>query len=155
MDKFPRESVEHKDTDTAMPFDPARFVAAQEPVIDEVRRELKAGAKRSHWMWFIFPQLRALGRSETARFYGLDGLSDARDYLAHPVLGPRLLDCVEMVNHVEGRTALQIFGRPDDLKFRSCLTLFAAVEPSPFEQALRHYYAGEPDPLTLELLNAA
>lgn len=138
-----------------MPFDFARFVAAQEPVIDEVRRELRAGAKRTHWMWFVFPQLRALGRSETARFYGLDGLPDARDYLAHPVLGARLVDCVGLVNHVQGRTALQIFGRPDDLKFRSCLTLFAAVEPSPFEEALRHYYQGEPDPLTLELLHAA
>ena len=135
--------------------DLARFVTAQEKVIDTVRRELAAGAKRSHWMWFIFPQLRALGRSETAKFYGLAGLEEARAYLAHPVLGPRLLECVALVDHVEGKTALQILGSPDDLKFRSCLTLFAAIQPSPFDAALEHYYAGVPDPLTLELLNAA
>lgn len=132
-----------------------RFVEAQDKVIDAVRRELAAGTKRTHWMWFIFPQLRALGRSETARFYGLAGLAEARAYLAHPVLGPRLLDCVESVDHVQGKTALQILGSPDDLKFRSCLTLFAAVDRAPFEAALRHFYAGVPDPLTLELLDAA
>ena len=106
-------------------------------------------------MWFIFPQLRALGRSATARFYGLDGLDDARAYLAHPVLGPRLLECTALVDQLQGKTALQILGSPDDLKFRSCLTLFAAVQPPPFEAALRHYYQGQPDPLTLELLDAA
>lgn len=132
-----------------------RFVTAQERVIDSVRLELAAGAKRSHWMWFIFPQLRALGRSETARFYGLAGLEEARAYLAHPVLGPRLLECVGLVDHVQGKTALQILGSPDELKFRSCLTLFAAIRRSPFEAALNHYYAGAPDPLTLELLDAA
>ncbi len=132
-----------------------RFVTAQATVIDTVRRELAAGAKRSHWMWFIFPQLRSLGRSETARFYGLAGLEEARAYLGHPVLGPRLLECVGLVDHVQGKTALQILGSPDDLKFRSCLTLFAAIRPSPFTAALEHYYAGVPDPLTLELLDAA
>lgn len=132
-----------------------RFVTAQERVIDSVRLELAAGAKRSHWMWFIFPQLRALGRSETARFYGLAGLEEARAYLAHPVLGPRLLECVGLIDHVQGKTALQILGSPDELKFRSCLTLFAAIRRSPFEAALNHYYAGAPDPLTLELLDAA
>jgi uncharacterized protein (DUF1810 family) len=106
-------------------------------------------------MWFIFPQLRALGRSATARFYGLDGLDDARAYLAHPVLGPRLLECTALMDHFQGKTALQILGSPDELKFRSCLTLFAAVQPLPFEAALRHYYQGQPDPLTLELLDAA
>ena len=132
-----------------------RFVTAQEPVIDQVRRELAAGAKRSHWMWFIFPQLRALGRSATARFYGLDGFDDARAYLAHPVLGPRLLECTQLVDQVQGKTALQILGSPDDLKFRSCLTLFGAIQKPPFEAALQHFYAGQPDPLTLELLHAA
>lgn len=132
-----------------------RFVTAQDPVIDQVRRELAAGAKRSHWMWFIFPQLRALGRSATAQFYGLDGLNEARAYLAHPVLGPRLLECTQLVDHVQGKTALQILGSPDDLKFRSCLTLFAAIQKPPFEAALQHFYAGQPDPLTLELLHAA
>ena len=136
-------------------FDLERFVTAQEPVIDQVRRELAAGAKSSHWMWFIFPQLRALGRSATARFYGLDGVDDARAYLAHPVLGPRLLECTQLVDHVQGKTALQILGSPDDLKFRSCLTLFAAIQKPPFEAALQHFYAGQPDPLTLELLHAA
>ena len=135
--------------------DLGHFVAAQDEVIDTVRRELAAGAKRTHWMWFIFPQLRGLGRSGTARFYGLDGLGDARAYLAHPVLGPRLLECVELVDQVQGKTALQILGSPDDLKFRSCLTLFAAVQRLPFEAALGHFYAGVPDPLTLELLDAA
>lgn len=138
-----------------MTWDLERFVTAQATVIDTVRRELAAGAKRSHWMWFIFPQLRALGRSETARFYGLAGLEEARAYLGHPVLGPRLLECVGLVDHVQGKTALQILGSPDDLKFRSCLTLFAAIQPSPFTAALEHYYAGVPDPLTLELLDAA
>ncbi len=132
-----------------------RFVTAQAPVIDQVRRELAAGAKRTHWMWFVFPQLRGLGRSSTAEFYGLNGLADARTYLAHPVLGPRLLECTALVDQIEGRTALQIFGSPDDMKFRSCLTLFAAIQKTPFEAALRHLFAGQPDPLTLELLDAA
>ena len=137
------------------PSDLDRFVTAQDPVIDQVRRELAAGAKRTHWIWFIFPQLRALGRSSTARFYGLADLAEARAYFAHPVLGPRLVECTALVDHVQGKTALQILGSPDDLKFRSCLTLFAKIEPSPFEAALQHFYQGQPDPLTLELLDAA
>ena len=108
-------------------FDLERFVAAQDPVFDTVRQELAAGAKRTHWMWFIFPQLRALGRSGTARHYGLAGLAEARAYLADPVLGPRLLECVGLMNQISGRTALQVLSSPDDLKFRSCLTLFRAV----------------------------
>ena len=132
-----------------------RFVAAQDPVIDQIRRELAAGAKRSHWMWFIFPQLRALGRSSTAQFYGLDGLDEARAYLGHPVLGPRLLECTGLVDYVQGKTALEILGSPDDLKFRSCMTLFARIQPEPFTSALQHFYQGQPDPKTLELLDAA
>ena len=132
-----------------------RFVTAQDPVLDQVKRELAAGAKRSHWMWFIFPQLRALGRSGTAQFYGLDGIDDARAYLTHSVLGPRLVECTELVNQVQGKTALQILGSPDDLKFRSCMTLFAQIQAQPFTAALQHFYQGQPDPKTLELLDAA
>jgi uncharacterized protein (DUF1810 family) len=136
-------------------YDLDRFVQAQEEVIAQVRRELGAGQKRSHWMWFIFPQLRGLGRSSTAQHYGLQGPEEARAYLAHPVLGPRLLECTELVNHVEGKTALQIFGSPDDMKFRSCMTLFASLQTAPFQAALDKYYAGEPDPLTLGMLHDA
>ncbi len=132
-----------------------RFVEAQAPVIETVRRELAGGSKRTHWMWFIFPQLRGLGRSSTAQHFGLAGQAEARAYLADPVLGARLVDCTRLVNHVENRTALQIFGSPDDMKFRSSMTLFATIEPEPFGVALRQYYAGQPDPKTLELLDAA
>ena len=136
-------------------FDLARFVAAQDPVIDTVRRELLAGRKRTHWMWFVFPQLRALGRSATARHYGLADLAETGAYLAHPVLGPRLLECVELMDQVGDKSALQVLGNPDDLKFRSCLTLFRAVQASPFQAALDRFYDGVPDLLTLELLDAA
>ena len=136
-------------------FDLDRFVQAQTPVADQVRRELAAGAKRTHWMWFIFPQLRGLGHSPTARHFGLAGLEEASAYLAHPVLGPRLVEYTALVNHVEGKTVSHIFGSPDDMKFRSCMTLFATLQPQPFEDALRKYYDGKPDPMTLELLHAA
>src|SRR4051794_34023027 len=101
-----------------------RFVAAQAPVYATVLAELRAGRKQSHWMWFVFPQLAGLGRSPTATFYGLPGLDEARAYLAHDVLGPRLVECTGLVNAVTGRSAHEIFGTPDDLKFRSCVTLF-------------------------------
>lgn len=104
-------------------FDLDRFVSAQAPVIAQVRRELAAGTKRTHWMWFVFPQLRALGRSATAQHYGLDGIAEAQAYLAHDVLGTRLVECTLLVNQLETRSALQVFGSPDDLKFRSCMTL--------------------------------
>lgn len=136
-------------------FDLDRFVSAQAPVMAQVRRELAAGAKRTHWMWFVFPQLRALGRSATAQHYGLDGIAEAQAYLAHDVLGTRLVECTLLVNQLEARSALQVFGSPDDLKFRSCMTLFATVQRHPFEDALARYYGGAPDPLTLELLDAA
>jgi len=106
-------------------------------------------------MWFIFPQLRGLGHSSTAQHFGLAGQEEARAYLADPVLGPRLVECTALVNHVEGRTAHQIFGRPDDMKFRSCMTLFATIQPQPFEDALHKYHDAKPDPKTLELLHAA
>jgi uncharacterized protein (DUF1810 family) len=134
------------------PFDLDRFVQAQAPVIEAVRRELAAGRKRSHWMWFVFPQLAGLGRSATALHYGISGIGEARAYLAHPVLGKRLVECTGLVNQVEGRSAAEIFGYPDDLKFRSCMTLFAAIETAPFQAALDQYFGGVPDPKTRELL---
>jgi uncharacterized protein (DUF1810 family) len=138
------------------PPDLSRFVAAQTPVIADALAELRAGRKRSHWMWFVFPQLRALGRSPTALRYGLADLAEARAYLAHPLLGPRLVECTRAVLGVEGRTAHDILGSPDDLKFRSCMTLFAAADPAEplFVQALTRFFEGQPDPLTLELLAA-
>jgi uncharacterized protein (DUF1810 family) len=136
------------------PFDLGRFLAAQAPVMPAVRRELAVGRKQTHWMWFVFPQLRALGRSPTARRYGITGLEEARAYLAHPVLGQRLADCAGLVLAVEGRSAHDIFGSPDDLKLRSCMTLFAAAGPQQpaFAEVLRRHYDGRPDPLTASLL---
>ncbi len=136
-------------------FDLNRFIEAQAPVIEQVRRELEAGSKRTHWMWFIFPQLRGLGRSPTAQYFGLAGQGEARAYLADPVLGSRLVECTALVNHLASKTANGIFGSPDDMKLRSCVTLFATLQPQPFEGTLRKYYDGKPDPMTLELLHAA
>lgn len=131
-----------------------RFVAAQAPVIDQVRRELAAGRKRTHWMWFVFPQLRGLGQSDMARRYEIGSLEEARAYLAHPVLGPRLEDCTALVNAVQGRSAEEILGGVDAMKLRSCLTLFLAARPGaePFRTALDRYYGGVPDPRTVVLL---
>jgi len=138
------------------PHDLERFVEAQESVIGDVKRELRSGRKRSHWMWFVFPQVAGLGRSDMARRYAIDSLAEARAYLAHPVLGPRLRECTDLVNDVDGRTANEIFGSPDDLKFRSSMTLFeaAADDPGPFQVALETYYDGERDPKTLDRLDA-
>ena len=136
------------------PFDLQRFVTAQQPVYAQVRAELAAGDKSSHWMWFVFPQLKGLGRSATARHYGLVSLGEAQAYWQHPVLGPRLKECTQLMLGVEGRTALQILGSPDDLKFRSCMTLFERAVPDEpvFGRALQKYCAGERDPQTLQLL---
>ena len=135
-------------------FDLDRFLRAQEPVITEVRAELKAGLKTTHWMWFVFPQLAGLGFSQRAQFYGIASLEEARAYLAHPVLGPRLLECTGLVNSVEGRTAHDIFGSPDDMKFRSSMTLFALADPGApvFGTALEGYFEGRRDRRTLDLL---
>ena len=135
-------------------FDLQRFVTAQAGVYDQAVAELAVGAKRSHWMWFIFPQLAGLGSSPTAQFYAIGSLEEARGYLAHRVLGPRLLASTEAVNAVEGRSAHAIFGSPDDLKFRSSMTLFQVAAPNEprFAAALAKYFAGEPDPRTLEIL---
>jgi uncharacterized protein (DUF1810 family) len=135
-------------------FDPARFLAAQDKVIDQVRAELTAGRKRTHWMWFIFPQLDGLARSDTARHYALHSLDDARAWLAHPILGPRLRDCTALVNTAAPRPLAEILGGIDALKFRSSMTLFAAAAPADplFAEALSLHCEGQPDPHTLALL---
>ncbi len=131
-----------------------RFVQAQDPVIADVRRELSAGLKRSHWMWFVFPQLRGLGHSPMAWEYGIASREEAQLYQAHPVLGLRLRECTALVNAVAGRSIGEILGSPDDMKFRSSMTLFATVAPDDlFHQALDRFFAGRPDPLTLQRLD--
>jgi len=135
--------------------DLGRFVEAQEPVYAHVRTELEAGRKRTHWMWFVFPQLRGLGESPTSRRFAIASLAEARAYLEHPLLGPRLLECTRLVNAVESRSLTEIFGFPDELKFRSCMTLFAAAggpDQALFDAALRKYCGGMPDERTLALL---
>ena len=138
------------------PFELSRFVEAQDRVFEAALSELRAGRKKTHWMWFVFPQLRALGRSSTATFYGIGSIEEARAYLGHPVLGQRLAQAVDAVLALSGRSAHEIFGSPDDLKFRSSTTLFgeAAGEAgaAPFRRALERFFAGEPDPLTLHFL---
>ena len=137
--------------------DLGRFVAAQEGVYRQALAELQAGEKRSHWMWFIFPQIAGLGLSPMARRYAIGSLDEARAYLGHPVLGERLRACTAAVNAVSGRPVHAIFGSPDDVKFRSSMTLFSAAAPDEpgFTEALVRYFAGSPDPLTLEKLAAA
>ncbi len=135
-------------------LDLERFVRAQDGgVHDQALRELRAGAKRGHWMWFVFPQIAGLGTSPTAQRYAISGLDEARAYLAHPVLGPRLAEACRALLAVEGRSAEQILGYPDDLKLRSSMTLFAraAADPAVFRAVLDRYYDG-PDPRTEELL---
>ena len=131
-----------------------RFVDAQDPVYEEVCAELRSGHKRSHWIWFIFPQLRGLGSSAAATAFGISSRQEAQAYLDHPVLGPRLRECTRLVNLVEGRAIGQIFGYPDDLKFRSSMTLFVSVasDNQVFKDALQKYFGGESDPLTLNRL---
>ena len=136
------------------PYDLQRYVDAQNPVYAHVRHELAAGDKRTHWMWFVFPQLRGLGHSAMAQHYGIASADEARAYWAHPVLGPRLSECTELVLAVEGRTAHAIFGSPDDMKFRSSMTLFEHVLPEEarFAQAIEKYFGGERDAKTVEML---
>ena len=141
----------------ADPYDLERFVLAQEPVFARVCAELAAGRKQSHWMWFIFPQLRGLGTSPMAQRYAVASLDEARAYLSHPVLGERLRRCTDLVNRIEGRSAPEIFGYPDELKFRSSMTLFARAAGAarePFEKALTKYFGGKADARTGELLPA-
>jgi uncharacterized protein (DUF1810 family) len=131
-----------------------RFVDAQDPVYEEVLAELTAGQKTSHWMWFVFPQHKELGRSSMALRYGIASREEAQAYWQHPVLGARLRECIELALAVKGRTAFQIFGSPDDLKFRSSMTLFSKVAPDEplFQRALEKYFGEVGDARTLELL---
>lgn len=136
------------------PFDLDRFVKAQEGDYDRALAEIRGGRKRSHWMWYIFPQLEGLGLSSTSRHYAIKGLDEARAYLDHPVLGPRLRECAEAVVGLEGRSPSEVFGSPDDMKLRSSATLFARVSPpgSVFERLLETCFQGRPDEKTLERL---
>lgn len=134
--------------------DLGRFVAAQGPVYEQVRAELAGGKKLSHWMWFVFPQLSGLGSSAMAMRYALASRAEAAAYWRHPLLGPRLRECSELVLAIRDKSAFEIFGQPDDMKLRSCMTLFAnSVEREPlFQQVLARYYAGRQDERTLALL---
>jgi uncharacterized protein (DUF1810 family) len=136
------------------PFNLARFVTAQEPCYERVLAELRHGHKSTHWMWFIFPQIAGLGRSPTAQFYALGSLEEARAYLSHPLLGPRLVECTAAANGVPDGSAYDIFGSMDELKFRSSMTLFAvaALDEPVFQDALDRYFEGAKDRLTLEKL---
>jgi uncharacterized protein (DUF1810 family) len=136
------------------PYDLQRFVDAQNPVFEQVCEELRAGQKRGHWMWFVFPQFKGLGHSEMATRFAISSRDEAEAYLTHQVLGSRLRECTRLVMLVEGRSINQIFGYPDDLKFRSSMTLFASTncENQIFKDALQKGFAGEPDRLTLERL---
>ncbi|OBA79067.1 calpastatin [Mycobacterium sp. 1164966.3] len=135
-------------------FDLKRFVEAQDRVYPSVLDELRSGRKRSHWMWFIFPQLRGLGSSPMAARFGISSVEEAREYLRHELLGPRLLECTQLVNRVQGRSVSEIFGTPDDLKLCSSMTLFvhATDDNQAFAELLDKYYGGEQDPLTLKRL---
>jgi uncharacterized protein (DUF1810 family) len=138
-----------------MEFDLQRFVNAQAPVYDSVLAELRAGSKRSHWIWFIFPQLAGLGRSPTAARFAISSLAEAQAYLGHDVLGARLRECTRLVNAIEGRSIDDIFGWPDNLKVRSSMTLFAraTADNAEFVHLLEKFYAGEQDPATAALLS--
>jgi uncharacterized protein (DUF1810 family) len=131
-----------------------RFVIAQDPVYGDVLRELRAGGKTTHWMWFIFPQIAGLGSSDMARWFAIESADEASAYLAHAVLGPRLIECTSLVNSIPGRSLVEIFGSIDGMKFRSSMTLFSAVstELNPFSAALQKYCGDSRDELTLELL---
>ncbi|MEO8427665.1 MAG: DUF1810 domain-containing protein [Verrucomicrobiota bacterium] len=144
-----REYCEQNDT-----FDLSRFVSAQEGIFDGALSELRRGRKESHWMWFIFPQVDGFGKSSTARKYAIRNLDEARSYLSHPVLGPRLLECCRALLSVHGKSASDIMGYPDDIKVRSSMTLFslAAVSHSEFREVIEKYFEGRLDPGTLGLL---
>jgi uncharacterized protein (DUF1810 family) len=143
-------------TQDSDPFDLERFVRAQAANYAEALDEIRAGSKETHWMWYVFPQIAGLGFSSTAQRYAIKDAAEAAAYLAHPVLGPRLRECCEAALAVEGKTAHDIFGSPDDMKLRSCATLFAAVAPEEplFRRLLEKYYDGRGDQKTLRLLEA-
>ncbi len=139
---------------TVDPYNLARFLTGQAPIYSEVLNELRAGRKRTHWIWFIFPQIAGLGYSHRSRVYAISSVDEASAYLAHPILGPRLLECARLVNQVADLSITEILGDPDDLKFHSCITLFHAVAPSQpiFQEALDKYFSGQADPATLARL---
>jgi uncharacterized protein (DUF1810 family) len=139
------------------PYNLRRFLEAQQPVYETVRRELKQGRKRSHWMWFVFPQIEGLGQSDMARKYAITSREEGKAYLNHPVLGQRLRECAALVALLNGRSIEDIFGYPDNLKFRSSMTLFAESAPDDriFRECLEKYFGGKPDVKTLALLSAA
>ena len=141
-------------TDHDNTFDLNRFTNAQTGIYETALAELKNGQKRTHWMWYIFPQIDGLGRSATAKYYAIKNLEEVRQYLNHPVLGSRLLECTEAVLAIDGRTVSEIFGYPDELKFKSSMTLFAFVANpgSVFVRVLDKYFHGERDVKTLQLL---
>ena len=136
------------------PYDLRRFVDAQDSVYEEVCFELRDGCKRSHWMWFIFPQIKGLGHSPLENKFAISSLQEAEAFLDHPILGPRLRECTQLVTRLEGRSIDQIFGHTDSLKFRSSMTLFAHATPDNevFKDALQKYFRAEFDPMTLERL---
>jgi uncharacterized protein (DUF1810 family) len=142
---------------TPDPYNLTRFVLAQEADYDQALTEIRAGTKRSHWMWYVFPQFVGLGSSPTSVHYAIKSREEAEAYLAHPILGPRLVECADAALQIQGRSALQIFGSPDDMKLRSSATLFASVSPedSVFRQILEKYFGGEQDARTLELVSRA
>lgn len=135
----------------------SRFVGAQEGVYEQALAEIRAGRKRSHWMWYVFPQFKGLGSSPTSIEYAISSVEEAQAYLAHPILGPRLVECAEAVLQTEGLSALEVFGSPDDMKLRSSATLFASVSPagSVFHRLIDKYFAGKEDVRTIELLSRA
>ena len=145
-----------RSTDHEDPFNLQRFLVAQDPVFDRVQTELNNGHKRSHWMWFIFPQFAGLGGSEMSRRFAIRSREEALAYLEHPLLGARLRTCTQEVLNIRERSVAEIFGHPDDLKFHSSMTLFAqvAAADSPFLQALKQYFHGIPDDWTLSLLDS-
>jgi uncharacterized protein (DUF1810 family) len=150
---MPKTEGTHDHSD---PFDLTRFTSAQDSVYNRALAEIRNGDKRSHWMWFIFPQIDGLGFSSTAKRYAIKSAEEAREYLAHAVLGPRLLACAEAVLAVEGRSASDIFGSPDDMKLQSCMTLFETVagQDSVFGRVLDKYYQGKRDMRTQEILGS-
>jgi uncharacterized protein (DUF1810 family) len=143
--------------DATDPFNLNRFVEAQEDDYAQALSEIRIGQKRSHWMWYIFPQFDGLGHSSTSKHYSIKSVAEAEAYLRHPILGPRLLECCQAALGVEGRTAHEIFGSPDDLKLKSCATLFARVSPagSVFDDLLKKYFQGGHDDQTLRLMGIA
>jgi len=151
---FSEEHDKMKNPTTDDPHDLQRFLRAQEPTYATALAELRSGQKRSHWMWFIFPQIEGLGQSPTSKYYAIKSLTEAQAYLQHPVLGPRLRECAEAILAIEDRSAAEIFGFPDDLKLRSSMTLFAALAgaDSVFARVLERFYDGRPDGQTLRIV---